>query len=335
MKQVWILGGLLAVAMGASWWTHQRGAAPEVSPHAVSVLKVDPSALKQVTWTSEHQSVTLRREEDKGGEYIVADWREDILEVPQIEQPAMDDEEAPAMAPPTPAPVVVGEKAYSFRASTTAQDTWAELAGLNALRGFDTRPDLSPFGLASPTESLELLANGQTLLLELGGETFGVRNRYAKLDDRILVLDSEMIAALSGADIRLVERRTQPIPGPAADRVVLNGTFGTADLVQQDKDDPTRAWWSYNGGDQKDEANTLLIEKLLRLRVQGYKNELPADSKPIFDFTVFGDDQTWRVEVLQAPDESWYAQSEFNHGIVQLTTSLAEEAQQAVSELQP
>ncbi len=325
MRQVAILGALLTAALIGSYvaWTDQG--ADTTQGEKVLVYRAALDDVERLTWASEGNTAVLERRTDAKGAYIWITLTETVTpEVdPDTGEGTDTDEEAPA-------PEV---KTVSFKGNEAADKLWGEFAPLYALRELMPEGDVSDaaFGFTTPTATLEVQRRSGPLTLVLGGETYGAKDRYAKLDGRILLLDDKSLRPLQFARTRLVDRLLQPLDERSADRIEVSAFGRTASFVHKNKDDRAAAFWTAaSNPTAEDTAAATWIGKLMRMRVQDY--DVPSDAsglESVFAFTVHGGKDAWAVQILrdEGPEGvQYYARTDYARGLVHLTESLASEA---------
>jgi hypothetical protein len=340
MKQVTILGGLLAASMVGSYltWTSEEDTQKETE---VLALQATTDSLTSIVWEDEEDTVTITRVSDEAGRWIQIEHVERKTVAPA--QPAEDvPDETPSEAPEQGAEEVEDAAAEPEIETTTtrfagneqAQILWDSFAPLYALRELATpSPDALPsFGLDEPEASLQVTVDNRTSAIEVGGSSYGTRDRYVRLEDRVFLLDSKLLRSLQAANTRLVERRLHPLT--EGDLVSLELTRG-ADLrvwAHQNREDSKNRYWSpADSPEQRAVSAATWIDKLLKLRVKGYIDPLalPDDAKPLFTYVVTGTDASWPVQVTFAETDgetTYYATSSFTRATTELTRTVAQNA---------
>ena len=164
-------------------------------------------------------------------------------------------------------------------------------------------------------------AGDASLTLEIGGETYGSKDRYLRYNDVLYLVDDKHLRSVSSAKARLVERRVHPLGEKEIERVSIVYGDQQTSLVQKTqttaprrtgrvKAKPTQIARLGHGG------------KLFRLEVQSYEESTQAELLSDFRVVVEGKGQTWNIEVLKTEADSnpdYYAKS-FNQGLVKLTS---------------
>lgn len=350
MKQVAVLSAALVAALVGSYvtWTAEE---TEVTDDAVPIYTAAEKELAKIAWKGEEQVVVVERRKDAHGEYLWVDTTEiDKPKVPAddvhakapegAEQDAEAEEaaeaeqdagEAPDPAPAAEPEAPAEEKRSAFLANSQGQDIWKSFAPLLALRELDASAiDRAAVGLTEPTATLEIARDGGApIVLTVGGETYGSKDRYVEHDGRIFLVDDATLRPLQFAHGRLIERSLFPLSEKETDRVDVTMTDGrTVSYVQQHKDDATKAFWSKpDAPETEDEAGATWIGKVFRLKLREYVDEstITTPLQPVVTYSVSGDGQTWKIELLKSSAEptQWYARTEYGRSLATLTESLA------------
>lgn len=337
MRQIGILATCLALSLVGSYltWT-----APEASKGATDVIAWQATAdsLTSVRWEDENGSATLTRKKDGLGSWIDVEVVERKAEkVAPPPDPAVPAEGAPpandaAPAAPEAAPKVT-ETRSTFVGNETAQEVFNFFAPLYALRELPLGEgtDLASFGLDAPKIKLTLSRGADTTLIEVGGEAYGTKDRYIRLDGKVYLVDEKQLRALQSAKARLVERRLHPVPDAKIQQIAVAFKGQTRVFEQVNAADPAQAHWvDVAAKDEKDGEATTWLGKLGRVRLKGYlgADEVKQPVETVFEYVVKGDGGTWPVKILRhgtGTDATYYAESGFSRSPVEITRSLVSE----------
>ncbi len=344
MRSEWILGGLLAVALTASYltWTSDSGEEATVTDGA-PIYTASADDLAAVTWKGEKATIKVERRQDATGPYLWVTVVEQVQkrepgapEAPSAaEEPTTpedpDAEEAPATEPPEApaAPIEYEDRTTEFLGNDAADTMWAAFAPLVAMRQLDTTLDATQeaaFGFDKATATIEVQRKSGPLDLTVGGETYGSKDRYLKADGKVWLVADATVRPLQYGKTRLMERRLQPLDEAKMEKVVVEHAGGSTTFAQQNKDDRAQAFWTRDGATEKAELESTWLGKLFRLRVQSY-DKIPEDVTlvPKMAFTVVGDGKSYKVELLEGGDQYW-ARSSYSRAVVKLTKSVAADA---------
>lgn len=350
MRQVFVLGGLLAVALVGSYitWTAEETAEPK--PGETQVYAGDVKDISRVVWTSEKMDVELRPSTDAKGEYVmvhVTERREKSTKPPKPpgedhghgdDHPEEGEETPTDPAAPTEgadAPAEVETIVTYFKGNTEAEDLMKSLAPLKALRELEIPADADQtvFGFEKPTATLEVSRAAGAVKVVVGGETFGSKDRYVRLDQHTFLVDDQTLRPLQYGKTRLLERNLQPVAEADVEKVqVVYGDRSSTFTQQKKKDgDQEKSFWAdaASPADEHPVAGPWL-GKVFKLRVREFvQPEALPTLEPVFRYTVVGKDQSWTVDVSKATvdgKETWYAQADFLRSTVELTASLVTDA---------
>jgi len=347
MKQVVLYAALLSAAMvGAyiSWTSDVAPKAAGASQEEVAVYTARAGDVKKLAFDSEKLKVAVERKTDPKGEYV---WVtiEETKEKPAPPKPppvvdpedAPDGEEGPELAPePEPEPILEVTRT-AFLGNDASDGLFTSFEPLTALRDLDPEgADLDVFGLNPAEATIQVARSSGELSIELGGETYGSKDRYARYNNRLMLLEDTTVRPLQFAGTRLVERRLHPLVQNEIDTAVVQRNGQSLGLVQRNKDDRQAAFWARKGDeDSKDDVAATWLDKLLRLKAQSYPDDVDlSGATESFSVQLTSGSTTWGFSVLQLPEgDTLYARSEFNRGVVELTASLANEAIADLDEL--
>jgi hypothetical protein len=329
MIRSWMVyGAILALSLGATW---MRFTAEETKVDKAGVPIVDEpvSALESVVYASPDVDVKLEIRKDTLGSYA---W----VTVTDHKQKKGKEGE-----PPPPVEV----KVTSFKAGSAGDKLMESMAPLLAMRelvGVDA-PKLEAFGLQNSTSSLAVSAAGQTATLELGAETYGAKDLYAKHREssRFYVVDDELVKPLKFAATRLPERGLFGAAIETVDTVALIAGGARVEWLQHNKEDRAADWWERKpapGTDEvgkKDETFANWLEKALKVKSASYvqAGEEPASTEAVFELALSAQGKpTETLQVLKSEDD-WYARSDFSRGLVKLNRSLVEDPADEVDDI--
>jgi len=321
MRQVIVLSALLGAALVGSYMTWTADEADTTKADQVMVYRADADDVQSLKWTHEGVTAVVERREDARGTYT---W---VTVTEEPKEPAGTDLDDPSASPETPEPKVV-----SFKGNEAADQLWTDFTPLYALRELHPEGGISDtaFGFDSPQGTLEVARKSGPLTLVLGGETYGAKDRYVKVDGRVFLLDDKTLRSLQYAQTRLVDRLVEPLGEGKTRTVELTANGQTVSFVHQNHDDPRAAFWARaESSGEEDAGGAGWIGKALRIRIQDY--DVPADAsglESLFRYKVGDGSEAWSVEVLRSvgDDPQYYARGEYSRGLVHLTESLASEA---------
>ncbi|MDP2310253.1 MAG: DUF4340 domain-containing protein [Pseudomonadota bacterium] len=313
-KSVIVFAGLLVLSLGAAWQRYTGG--EETPKEGVVLIDAKAAELEKVVYTSPELTITFEQRTDDFGRY---GWV-------TVEDRKKKGKDAAADAAP------VEPKVTRFKTGIAADkvvEAFTPMVGLRKLENVDDA-QLTSFGLSAPDTTVAVSAGGKTTVFELGGETYGTKDRYAKNqgDGKVYVIDDEPFKTLKFAATRLPERGLSTSKVEQIDGLSLGVGATNASWTQKNKDDKAAAYWEREGGTGKDETFGNWIDKALKLKSTAYvqDGEAPADLVPGFDLTVRAAGQKPEtIQLLQGGDD-WYARSESTRGLVKLSRGPAKDA---------
>ena len=356
IRGVIVYGALLAVTLGASYyrWTHEPDKALEGK---VVVLQGEPATLDRITWKGKDDEAVIEKKKDDRGDYYWVTYTK--WEKKKPEHPHAKDANAESTgsgsgsgaeiaaagsgsgsgSEATAATEEKGEPVVSnFKSGKAATDLAASLSPLFAVRKLeDVTPDkLEAIEMDTPVEHVILDRNGKSTDIELGGESYGTKDRYARIAGTtdIYLIDDEVLRSLKFARTRLPDRDLFPFETPKIDTAVVSDGTSSITLTQKNRDDKDKATWvPADAPDDTSAQYKTWMDKFLKAKGSSYVNDadVPEDLELRFQVTLTGEGSSPEtVEIYQAGDAGdWYAKSGYTRGYVKMlkstTSSLAED----------
>ncbi|TPV94535.1 MAG: DUF4340 domain-containing protein [Myxococcales bacterium FL481] len=227
--------------------------------------------------------------------------------------------------------------ALSFKGGEGVDDLLDALAPLKARRVLTSVPAerLDEFGFTADAARLTVTRDGhEPSHFDVGRTMFGGRTAYLRdtTDDRVFVVDAKIVRLLRDADARLVERRLFAAEPKQIVRVTVVVGDAEQSYMQHHADDPSAAYWSREGQQERDDAADTWIKKAIRLRASRSKpaGDDHAQARERFNLVIATrDGVTTRVHVLEAPapntdaPATWWARSDFTRATVPILEHLA------------
>ena len=270
------------------------------------------------------------------------------------EEPAGDDEtgagetgETPEPEPepePEPKPEPIREKVVlEFVVGTQGDKLVEKLAPFEAKRELPDVTDdkLEEFGLTDTKASLTVqVAGREAVTFEVGASKFGGKLMYVRepASGKIYVVDAQLLAPLTKADERLLNKRLFGGLPKELTRMKVEADGESVVLEHRNREDPENAIWVVEGASEGDDTADAWLKKFFRLRATGYvqPGDEPAQTVPRFVVGIENTDgDITGIEVLSGDkpdgDQGWYARSPYTRGLVELNASLAEDTAQDVS----
>jgi len=360
VRQIAVLSVALVLSLGWAYltWTDH---AEKVTDDVAIIYDGKPADVSKLSWDGKDLKVTVERRKDDRGEYLWVDSTETKVKPPKAvpahpgakeagakEGDPKDDDEDGEVSPTEPkpadgAPAEPAEppevKNTKFMASAQGEELWKSFAPLKALRELDTNgADLKTFGFGPDDTPATLTVSraGGDVVMKVGGETYGNKDRYVQYDGKIYLLDDATLRPLQYASTRLVERSLYPFADPDIDQVDVMLPSGTSvSYVHVNKDDKTKEFWAKSDSkDKEDQTASTWLDKVFKLKLKDYVDEstIASPREPVVTYVVHGKNEQWKVEVDKVATGtdpkggetvSYYAQSQYNHSLVSLTDSLA------------
>ncbi len=316
-RSIAVYAFLLAIGSVASYQRYTDDSGPEKE----GVILVDGKRedLKKIVYSSPDIDVTYETREDGAGKY---GW-----------VTVVDHKHKKALKEGDPEPPVE-TKTTVFKAGTAADkvvDTFAPLAAMREIAAVDDAK-LTSFGLKAPDTSVTVTLGARTTTLDLGGETYGTKDRYARDrgTNKLYIIDDEAFKPLKFAGTRLPERNVFTPKAEQIETISLGAGATTVSWTHKNKDDTAAAFWERDGGEagKKDETFSNWFDKAFKIKSQTYvqPDDRPTDLTPVFDLTVTASGKPSETLRIQKSGDDYYAQSEFTRGLVKLTKGPTDDA---------
>ncbi len=336
-KSALVYGGLLVVLLGASWSHYTADPQPELGEKVV-LLEGEKDTLEKIVWIGENDKAVVESKVDAQGRYL---W----VTYTKVEDKHKDHGPKPAGpeagAEPTPPVPETPEKVETtsvFKVGEAGDKLIESLSPLLAIRKLEAvEPDkLATIGMDAPKEFIEITRKGRTTKLELGGEAYGSRDRYARdaTTGELYLVDDETIRPLKYARTRLPDRTlTSLTPEKIAKATIADAGGKKLELVQENAVDTAKARWVRAGQTEGSAQLKTWMDQALKLKGTAYAgpDDTPATLEERFALTLVteaGKAETLRFQQA-GPDGDWYATSEHTRGLIKLlrgpTGQLAED----------
>ncbi len=353
---------LLVALLGASYmsWTAEDTGEPE---EGVVLVQADTDNLTGLSWMSDKLTVEVEVRSDTVGSYLWVDLTEikekpapksdpaEVIEDKVPEAPHGDDDghdhgdddhddsehEAGAEDEEEPVEMIREEKQQAFMAGEAGDKLMASLAPLMAKRLIELSGDkVSEFGLDDPEAVLTIRRQGKPdKVLEIGGEAYGVKDRYVRDTDtgKVYLVDDQTFKPLQYGKSRLPERNLIPTDKEDVVTVTVEGSGQQVTLEHRNRDDKDAEFWAAQGSDEASDVAEAWLDKVFRLRSAGFIQtaEIPTGLTAAFTLVATGADGVATSVTVSSgndPDgkETWYAKSTHTRELVKLHKVLASEA---------
>jgi hypothetical protein len=339
-RNVYVYGGLFALLLAGAWWRWSNpDDAKEKSGKEIVVLDARASEVTRIVWHDEKGDTTVDVLTDELGSYP---W---VTLVERKKKPARDDaasapekQDLSSEGAATAEAHEYEETRSNFRGGESATKLLDAFQPLKAKRKLEkVAPEkLADLGLEKPENWLEVTRKGQARRFEVGGETYGAKDRYVKdtSSGKVYLIAADTLRPLLFAKSRLPDRALSSVQTDKLTKVRLGGPTGSVEMVQRNREDKDKAYWAASS--VPDEAVPMYatwLDKVLKMKSISNVQEadVPKDLVPSFQLTLFpegGKPET--IEVLSAVGErgesDYYARGNYLRGLVKLQRSATSDA---------
>jgi len=328
VKSVLLYAGLLVVGIGASWMRYTSDEAPPKD--GVVLVDAKKDDLEKIVYKGPDLEVVFEMRTDETGRYA---W----VVVTEQKKKKKDGQE------------VVETKVSKFKAGSAADKLIEAATPFMAMRLLENVDDskMTDFGLKEPNTSVQLTAGGKTTTWDLGGETYGTKDRYVRdqATQRIYVVDDEVFKPLKFANSRLPERALSSPKPEEIDSLTLAQSATMVEWVQKNKQDKDARYWERQQpptatdataqAGAKDETFGNWVEKLLKVKSTAYVQESdePVEPEIMFEFTVRVTGKPAELVTFYRKDDAWYAKSNHTRGLVKLSRTAIEDLADEVDDV--
>lgn len=166
-------------------------------------------------------------------------------------------------------------KVQEFTGNKSTEELMKNLSTLTSLRalGKVDADKLKAFGLTDTKKSLTLVSNSIPRVFLIGGNTYGNMDVYIqdKEDGRVYVVHPKSLQDFQYAEFRLMERNLHSFDQSDIERAVVTLKNGKKTLVQQNRKEPTNAYWAdENTPNKKQVFYRNWINKVFRINILEY-----------------------------------------------------------------
>ena len=300
MRSVLIYSTILALSLGGAWFRWTKTPDPTTGEEVI-ILQGASDDIEKLVWESEDETSILTVQEDSHGSYIWVEYTDN--------RPQTNTE--------NPEPIV-----KNFKAGDKAEDLLDKLSPLVGLRSFPglTADQESRFGLDEPTATVTVTRRGRTQKLIIGGETYGTKDWYVRVEDtqKVFLLDDLKLKSLKFARNQLVDRNLWSIEDEKMTEMTLTIEDQSSTFSHQNWQDPQNASWNYAEAPTADNAQlTTWINKFLKVKGNRF-------AEPDFDATALtaqfqvqitdASETTEKIAFFKDSNDDWWASSEFTRG---------------------
>jgi Domain of unknown function (DUF4340) len=317
-KSILAYATILVLSLGASWvqYTSEEAAVPKEGIVLADVKKDD---LQQLSYSSPDLKVLLEIRKDDLGSYS---W---VTLTETKKKKGADGVE-------TSEEVVTRFKGGED--ATKLIEKWAPVMAMRELGRAEDK--IESFGLKSPTSTVVVTTAGKTWTLELGGDTYGLKDRYVRDQGTglVYVVDDQSIKPFT-SKTKLRETAVFSAKKTEIESVKVGRGAATVTWEQKNIVDTAAAFWARQGGTgDKDETFSNWLDKLLKLRSQEYvQAEEPADLVPVMDLVIKPVDHPAESLQLLRSGEDWYARGSWVRGLVKLNKTATADVESEVDDV--
>ena len=318
-RSILAYGVILVVSLGASWvhYTADEVAAPK---DGVVLVDTKKDVLQSVTYKATDLEVVFEVRQDMLGSY---GW----VTVTETKKKKVDGQD-------TTETVVT-----KFKAGTAGDkliETWAPLMALRELG----KPDdgkIESFGLKNPDTKVTVVSGGKTWTLDVGGETYGTKDRYVRdqTSGLVYVLKKDLLGDFKSAKSKLRDSTVFSGTKDKIEYIKIGRGAQTVRWDQKNMDDVAAAFWAREGGaGDKDTTFSNWLDKLLKVKSLEYvQGEEPTGLVPVMDITLKVTEKSEeQLQILRNGDD-WYAKGSFTRGLVKLNKTTIADAESEIDDV--
>jgi hypothetical protein len=310
---------ILVVSLGASWvhYTADTVAAPK---EGVVLVDSQKDVLQSITYKAPDLEVVFEVRKDMVGSY---GW----VTVTETKKKKVDGQE-------TSETITTRFKAGS--AGDKLMESWAPLMALREL-GKPDDAKIQTFGLTKVDTMISVVSNGKTWNLELGGETYGSKDRYVRDSGSglVYVLKKDLLGDFKSAKTKLRDATIFSGTKDKLEYVKVGRGASTVRWTQKNIDDAAAAFWEREGTEgTKDTTFSNWLDKLLKVKSTEYvQGEEPTGLVPVMDLTLKTREKPEeQLQILRVGDD-WYARGTFTRGLVKLNKATISEAEGEIDDV--
>lgn len=317
-KSILAYATILVLSLGASWvqYTSDQAAVPKEGIVLADVKKDD---LQQLSYSSPDLKVLIEIRKDDLGSYS---W---VTLTETKKKKGADGVE-------TSEEIVTRFKGGED--ATKLIEKWAPVMAMRELGRAEDK--IESFGLKGATSTVMVTGVGKTWTLELGGDTYGLKDRYVRDQGTglVYVVDDQAIKPFTSKtklrDTAIFSAKKTEIESVKVGRGAATVTWEQKNIV-----DTAAAFWARQGGSgDKDETFSNWLDKLLKLRSQEYvQAEEPADLVPVMDLVIKPVDHPAESLQLLRSGDDWYARGSWVRGLVKLNKTATADVESEVDDV--
>lgn len=332
-RSLWVYGGIFALLMGAAYMRWSSPDEQKSKSTDIVVLDARNDEVSRIFWHEEKSDALLELKQDDLGSYA---W------VSVVERKAVKKTEE-AVPPPkedlaTAKPEEYEETRTAFKGGEAADKLVDGFKPFKAKRLLGSIPPekLKDLGLETPESWLEITRKGQVRRFDVGGETYGAKDRYLRDSEsgKIYLIAGDSLRPLNHAKSRLPDRSLSSVKTEKLVKVRLTGSTGSVDMIQGNREDKDKAFWASAAAPEESvPMYATWLDKVLKLKSLNYlqETEIPKDLAPLFQLSLASEGaKPETVEFLQGTNEKgeldYYARGNYLRALVKLQRTVTADA---------
>ncbi len=293
MRGVLFHGLLALLGLVFAYQTWTRKPEQDVVPGEVTALPCTLASLQQINLDTPTHSIVVEPEREQSGDrYWITVRRKSEAEitgkpVEQVSKPDAGkpfDATSPVTAKDKPAKPAAVDPLVPKRFLANAEfDAYLKrLAPLRAARALGALPKdkLADFGFNDVGTHLNVSCGGQKLTLDVGTNTFGAAERYARDAKTKLayLFDAELITDLQAAQFKFMQTELHGFPLSEVDEAKVEARGATRRLIHRDRALKQQAQWvDASQPARRNELYGNWFDRLSKLRIKDF---LPPGAEP-------------------------------------------------------
>lgn len=223
----------------------------------------------------------------------------------------------------------------TFWSNETFEEDLGKYARLEAARSLGAleADELEQTGLDAPSRTVSIITQGQTLELEVGGETNGARDFYVREKGKaeVYLLSRRLFMDLESPGNRFMQRKLRRAPAKEVVSATLTAGDRSLELLHKNRLSPKDAYWSTaDAPETPAEAAGNFMDKIERLSALEY---LDASRAERFEGAPVVLRVAWTgtakaldtLELRRAQDGRYWARTAATHAPVEVSKSTGEQ----------
>lgn len=317
-KSILAYATILVLSLGASWvqYTAEESEAPK---EGIVLADLKKDELQQLSYNTPDLKILIEIRKDDLGSYS---W---VTLTETRKKKGPDGVESSE------------EVVTRFKGGEDATKLIEKWAPVMAMRELGRPEDkLESFGLKAPTSRIMITGASKTWTLDLGGDTYGLKDRYVRDQSTglVYVVDDLSIKPFTSKS-KLREVNVFSAKKAEIESIKVGRGASTVTWEQKNLVDTAAAFWARQGGSgEKDETFSNWLDKLLKIRNLEYVQEAePAGLVPVMDLTIKPVDHPAETLQILRAGEDWYARGSWVRGLVKLNKSSTADVESEIDDV--